>query len=392
MHDTKTQFILITVLLTVFLASAAAAQSDALVWDRFRLRPEIDLSQAYTDNVFLSETDEEGEYITSVLPKFDFDFALAPDNFITLFYNGDFRYYSEYDNFTDSYHLGGLSWELLTKKGSKFEIGTRYQDAAFQPYSPTDRSRDFTQWEAFGNALFRLGAASELGFRYDHASRRMDDSRDEIDDFDIDGVALTFYYRRFPASSFLLEYAYDRGDYEDLGGPSTDSATHTLFGGIRWDPTSRLSGFFKAGYSKTDFEDVPDFSGYAMDVDLTYRFSDITTVILSARRDVSRSTRSERETGDYRITLGGRLSILYRRWEKLLFRVNFEYVNYDFESGNAAEGQREDDFYGAAFLTEYRFLDPFSFYFQYRYRRNDSNLDPVDYTENRVEVGLRFAL
>jgi polysaccharide biosynthesis protein VpsM len=384
--------ILVLVFLPVCWVCSAHAETEGFEWERFRLRPSIALNQVYTDNVFRTNRNERSEYITLILPKIALDLALAPDNAITLFYEGDFRYYRDYDNFRNDHHLSGISWKALTEKGSQFDIGTIYQDDAFQPYSPIDRSSDFTKWDVFGHALIQVGAASEIGLRYDRASRRMDDSRDKSDNFDRDAIAVTFYYKSFPASSLLMEYAYIRQENEDLSGPSTDMKTHTLFGGIRWDATAKLSGLFKAGYSQTDFKEVPDFSGFVMDADLTYRFSEITNFVIGARRAVSRSTRAERETGDYVISTEGRFAILYNKWEKLFLKLELSYTNNDFEARDASARQREDNFFRTAFSSEYRFMEPLSFYFHYDYKRNDSDENTVDYMENRFEAGIKFAL
>jgi hypothetical protein len=60
-----------------------------------------------------------------------------------------------------------------------------------------------------------------------------------------------------------------------------------------------------------------------------------------------------------------------------------DFENHDFRSAIISTDEREDDLYNAGVTASYRFRDWLSFSLGYRYRMNDSNIDPLDYTENR---------
>lgn len=361
-------------------------------WGRFRLTPKLSVAEQYSDNIFLTEKDEEHDYITKISPELSVDFAFAPGSILSLSYEGDFRFYSEFDNFREDHHLGGLSWTGKTSKGSTFELGTKVQDSAFQPYSEEDRAEDFVKWDGFADTLLKLGAFTELGLRYDHTSRRFDRSRNARDEFDRDGITFDIYFPKFPLTALLVEYSYFHQDNNDLGEPSTDMDTHTVFVGARWDPTAKLSGTLKVGYTQTDLEEVNDFSGFATDTDLTYRFSDITTFKLSAKRMLSRSTRAGRETGSYFISTGGTLSATHHRWEPLTVTLDFSYTNNDYRQQGSLEEDREDDLLRAGLSAEYSITGWLSFSLSYKYRRNDSDFETVDYRENRVQAGFSLSI
>jgi len=70
----------------IFLQYSTAFSGDGLKWGRFRFTPELSVSEAYTDNVYLAPTDEQSDYVTTISTKLLIDFALAPMNYITLKY------------------------------------------------------------------------------------------------------------------------------------------------------------------------------------------------------------------------------------------------------------------------------------------------------------------
>lgn len=377
--------IIFHIILIFFVWPSAAFCAEGVEWGRLRLVPKLSVAERYSDNIFLTEKDEQDEYITTISPELSVDLAFAPGNILSLSYEGDFRFYSEFDNLRKDHHQGGLSWTYTMPRGSKFAIGTKVQDSSIQPYSEEDRHKDFVKPEAFANILLKLGAFTDLGLRYDRTSRRFDNPLDEIDEFDRDTITLDMLYKGFPLLPLLFEYNCYHQDNNDLDGPSTDMDTHTVFVGARWDPTARLSGTLKVGYTQTDFEEVPDFSGFATDMDLAYRFSTITTFKLSAYRRAVKSTWAGRETGDYFISSGGSLSATYRT-EPIAIVLDLSYTNNDFQQEASLYEDREDNYFRAGVQGKYLIREWLSFSLGYQYSRNNSNFATVDYIENCVEA------
>ncbi|NVM21039.1 MAG: outer membrane beta-barrel protein [Desulfobacterales bacterium] len=372
-------------IILIFLWCSTGFCAEGVEWGRLRLAPKLSVGEQYSDNVFLTEKNEEDEYITTILPELSLDFAFSPRSILNVGYKADFRIYTEFDNFRKDHHRGGLSWTWTSPKGSEFAIGADAEDSSMQPYSEKDRHKDFVKGEAFVDSLLKVGAFTGLGIRYAHTSRRFDSRLDKIDEYDRDAITLDILYRRFRHLPLLLEYSYYHQDNNDLDEPSTDMDTHTVFIGARWDPTAKLSGTLKVGYTQTDFEEVDDFSGFATDTDLTYRFSDITTFKLRAYRMLVRSTWAGRETGNYFISSGGGLSATYRS-APIAIVLDFSYTNNDFEQKDWWYEEREDNYFRAGVMAEHLLQDWLLLSLSYHYSRNDSNFASVDYRENRVEA------
>jgi len=373
----------------IFLWCSTGFSAEGVDWGLVRFTPKLSVAERYSDNIFLTKKDLKDEYVTAISPELSVDFTLSPSNILGVSYKGDFRLYSESDNFRKDHHQGGLSWTLTMPRGSKFAVGAEVQHSSIQPYSEEDRHKDFVKPEAFAYILLKLWAFTDLGLRYDRTSRKFDSPLDEIDEFDRDTITLDILFKGFPLLPLLFEYSYYHQDNNDLGGLSTDMDTHTVFVGARWDPTARLSGTLKVGYTHTDFEEVADFSGFATDTDLAYRFSDTTTFKLSAYRRVVRSTWAGRETGDYFISSGGSLSATYRT-EPIAIVLDFSYTNNDFQQEASWSDDREDNYFRAGVQGKYLMREWLSFSLGYQYSQNDSNFATVDYKENRVEA--KFSL
>jgi len=385
-------FLSLSQVLAVVLFCSTAYSSEGLEWGHFRVRPALSLSELYTDNVYQDHTDVRSDYITTLAPKLSLDFAFAVKNYITAQYEGEFRYYKNADNFNKDTHHAGLFWTWETPKGSTLKLGARADFDSIQPYSATDRHKDFVEEEVFAETLLKVSAITDLGLRYGHLSQNFRNPLDAINEFDRDTVTLSILYRRFSNEAFLLEYTYYFQNNNDLSGPSTDMNSHIIYLGSQWDPTAKLSGTLKMGYYLTKLEAGDNSDGFAMEADLTYRFSEITQFKAIAFRRLVRSSIAARETGDFYVSTGGSLSAYYSKWDPLNLRMGFFYTGNRFSQGDTQFSERKDSFYSAAIEAKHAFRERLVFLLRYEYRLNNSNISAFEYSENRGEARISFAL
>lgn len=227
--------------------------AEGIKWNRIKLSPKVSASERYTNNAFLSPGDKREEFITTISPGISVELALSTNNILSLRYDGDFKYYRNFDNFKKDSHRTGLVWKRAAPGGSRYEFGGNANYDSVQPYSIKDRHKDFVSRTLFLNTLLKLGAFTEMGLRYDHLSRRIENPLDTIDEFDSNTMTMGMMYRRSSATVPLIEYTYSHQNNNDISGTSTDMDTHTLFLGVQWDPASRLYGNLKGGYTMTNF-------------------------------------------------------------------------------------------------------------------------------------------
>ncbi len=372
----------LSVLIVLWCTTEIAAQG--VEWRRFRVLPKISISQSYTDNALLTNKDERSEFITTISPALFFDFAFAPRNFISLSYEGDFRFPKEFDNFKRDIHQSGLSWQWTSPKGSKVLVGGNMLFDSIQPFSDVERSKDFVTSGAFVDTLFKLWPKTELGLKYDFLSRSFEDSQFKEDDFDSNTIALSIFYKLFTETAVFLQYSYNQQNNPE--DPARDTDANIVYIGARWDPTAKLSGVLKLGYRKTDIRGGDD-TGFDTDTDLAYKFSDITEFRLIAFHRFVTSTRVDRRErdSDFFISRGGSLSVTYRKWEPLTLSTDFFYRNNDFED-------RQDNFFQAGLKAKYSLRGWLSISLSYQYNQNDSNDESQAYKENRMEALLSLSI
>lgn len=366
--------------------------AEGLKWGRLKISPEISLSETYSDNIYQDFTNERDDTITTISPKVSIDLAFAPRNYLTLRLESDFRSYAHSNNFKKEIYRTNLFWTLSTHKGSKLKIGTKADFNSIQPYSEMDDHKDYEDKEAYADILLPLEAFAEAGIIYSHLSERFKDPLFAIDEFDRDSITLKIAYKRLPVVAPLLEYTFYHQDNNDVIGSSTDFNTNIFLIGAQWEPTAKLSGFFKGGYYKSEFKNGEGSSGLAMDVDLIYRFSDVTHFKVNAFRRLATSTRAARDTGDFYVSTGGYISVFYFRWDPLMMNIDLTYRNNKFEQEDVLRENRKDDFFGIGIRVKYSPRKWLSFGLTYHYERNDTNFKPADYGENRVQASVNFTL
>lgn len=355
---------------------------------RFRVMPKLNLLAGYSDNVYLVEDEEVDDIYTMILPEISFDIAVAPKNYLSLKYSGYFINFDEVDNFDENHNLGELSWHSETARGSIFSAGTSIDDNSIQPFSEVDTNKEYKLYRAFVDLLLMAGSMTEIGAGYERLSRRFDEERFEIDDYDRNRYDISLLYKKSEKFPLLLEYRFVQQDNNDPDRPtSTDYDTHTIFIGSRWRPKGKLSGAFRIGYIDANFDSdtIEDFEGIAADIDMIYNITEITSFRLIAEGDVRPITSASRDTGNYYTLYGTEIILTYHKWERIITELSYIYRHRDYEGGAV---DRVDRYHDAGILLRYLLSETVSFSLGYHYRNNNSDLDSVDYTENMAEIGF----
>ncbi|RJQ68921.1 MAG: hypothetical protein C4519_22150 [Desulfobacteraceae bacterium] len=377
----------------------ASIHAEGLEYGRFRISPKLAVVERYSDNIYLEPGEEEDDFYTEIIPEITLDFAIAPRNYISLKYVGNFFRFSDADNFDSQYHLGEASWTVETAKGSRFAAGASTSDTSVQPYSPIESAKDYRVNRIFAETILVAGQVTEFGLQAERLSRRFDDVSNEVDDYDRNQVDASIVYRRSEIFPLLLQYRFIRQDNEDLPQAGLDPFnrdydTHSVFTGARWRPAGKLSGALRIGYTWSDFENdaIDEFSGLGMDIDLLYRFSPITRFNLIGRRNVLPTTIAERDTGTYYVLTSGGVRLTLQRWSKIITTLSYFYHHRDFQSGLAPAEDRVDREHVAALNIEWAIQRWISIILGYQYRNNDSDLPTVDYKENLVQLGVHLSI
>lgn len=371
-----------------------AIAGDGIEWGHFRFIPSLTVSESYSDNIYLASKNETEDYVTTLTPELTLDAAIVPRNYFSLKYHGDFLSYSETDNFKEDHHLGSLSFNGETAKGSHFIAGISMQDTAIQPFSEQERSKDYTLQHAYVDVLAKLGKVTEIGTQYSRQDREFDEQQFLDDDFIRNTWDFHLLYTRSSIWPLLIQYRYESQDNNDLGTINSDFHTYTLFLGARWQSDKKFSGVFRVGYKKAEFDrsGADDYYGYAADTIITYAFSEFTKFTHIAQSTIGSPTRSARESGEYYINKRVGLSITHRRWERITSQLDFLYNNRNYREIQSSDSVRNDDYYRIGLSISYAMRNWITFSLGYRFQENSSDIDDEDYSENQIKLGIALSL
>lgn len=374
--------------------NSTAIAGDGVEWGRFRLLPELTVSENYSDNLYLANENETEDYFTAITPELSLDVAVAPKSYFSLKYRGDFLSYLDADNFREDHHYSSLSFNSETAKGSHLIAGVSSQVTAVQPFSQQEQSKDYTLQSAYLDLLAKLGKVTDIGTQYSRQDREFDEQEFFDDDYSRDTWDLEAVYTRSSIWPLLMQYRYVRQDNNDLDEIDSDFQTHTVFLGGRWRADKKFSGVFRVGYKWAEFDQsgADDYNGYAADTNITYAYSEFTQFTHTAQSTIGSPTRSARESGEYYVNNSVGLIITHRRWQRITTRLNFLYRNRNYKEIQSSESIREDDYYRAGLSIGYTMRSWITFSLDYRYQENTSDIEDEDYSENLIKFSIALSL
>ena len=370
-------------LILVFTLTPSIILAKGFEWWRFRLRPTISFSEKYTDNIYKDHNDRREDFVSFINPILALDFALAPRNYITLAYKGDYEFHVHYHNFRKFMHTSSLLWNWQSPRGSKILAGTIYTDKAYQAYSPKENYRNYIQRDYFFKSLWRIG--ENLGFHFTYGKRtlRFDSKRYTYDEYDANYLILRTDYYYFPFTAFLIEYDRLDQNNKDVFTISTDYIAHRILAGFtRTSDTAKLQGSFKIGYLFVDMEAGDNLSEWSIDSDLKYRLTNFISLFWKASRIVAPAIRADRDSGDYSLTTRFSFRARYQRNNKFSSEISFAYINKKYKFASNNKTVREDDAYKFRTALYYYPRRWITVSLEYSYYQNDSDYKTTDYKEN----------
>ncbi len=383
-----------------------------------RIHPYAKASMGYTDNIFKESRSEKGSMIYTVEPGILFQLPILT-HFIQLNYHCRIerseRFHQEYD--TEDHFLDGfinLNFGRLA-----IALTDRWQRATNPPDYQGDIRDQYYQNQFTGEVSYKLARRYKIRVFYTNEFRNYGNYRarpgaydPELDNYWKNEYGFTFYYRIFPLTSVLIEYAFTDINNKDLDlAFDTDSENHRVWVGVKWEPTAKITGVIKGGFTRRDYDDdaVDDWDGFGLKVNTTYNFSSFTKFSVQAFRepiDTTVTTESVRITptgrrivssgdyGTYYISTGVQFSVeqKFPAIHGLSARLYFSYTNDDYQEKGIFKEERDDDRYRYGIDVKYNPRKWFSAEVGYYYLTNESNFDWEDYRENMViaHISLTF--
>ncbi|MBI5115660.1 outer membrane beta-barrel protein [Candidatus Poribacteria bacterium] len=355
-----------------------------------RIFPGMAFSEKYTDNFFLTPSDEKDNFLSILSPSLALQLPIQR-NTLQAEYRADVIRLGQFERYNTDEHYAQALANLRFGRGLTLKVGDTFRRSSTPPDFPGDTREEFNFNTTAVEAAYAFGTRYTAKAAYAHSVKDFDSSRAEIDNYSEDAASGTLYYRFLPKTWALVEYYFSHVDNTDEGNFSTDNDNHRLWLGLTWEPTAKLRGTAKGGYIRRDYDDISnDHNSFGMQANLQYSLTSRTTLDFSASRELiqTEATRGEQPFGVDYFRTGGAALLRHKLTGKIYGVVEAAFFNDDYTDPDVTGREREDDRLSFGLGIDYYFKQWLGLTMRYRIINNDSNKSSEDYTENQVFLSL----
>ncbi len=380
--------------------AAVALEPANLQWGPVYLTPTLDLETFYTDNLWLTDSNEKDTWATVITPRVQAWMQNGPSDYSLGFQARDSSYHSSGDddytdyttnldihqefNVRNALNLFGEYYDGHEERGTGFIEGelSLITDRPVE-YERTTFGGDYTYGSTAGRGRINLAARS-AEFQYQNFrefTRFYDRTEDTLDG--------TFFWKVAPRTDALMEVRaidndYDQRDPADPAGTLSNDEMNYLLG-VAWEATARTSGHIKLGMYDREYDSSArnDEDGFLWEVGVEWTPRTYARVELNTRRFYQATNGLGDGINTREATLGWN-----HAWnERSRTRLSWDFARDDYEGSD-----RNDDTYGIEARYDYAFRRWVDLGVGYRYEDRDSGLDFYDYDENLFFLEARLSL
>jgi hypothetical protein len=362
------------------------------------LAPFLEYDGIYRTNVLHTFTDKKSDFVHAVNPGLRLELPLAQRHKISLGYLGNYFIFSRLSNLSHYDHNVRADALLNFRGGLTLNLVNAFRAATEEPSAENSRKRPYYRYTPYVQATYRFADKWRVQGFYQFDLLNFKDNLDRSNDYREQGGGLTFFYKFWPKTSALVQYIITSRTFPDSSGD--DSIIHTPLIGVTCDPTAKISGTAKFGYSLIEYRQTSPGrnhspNSFVVSVQALYRYSRYTNLSLAFQR----SKQDDVDFGNRPFWNTGVFVAWSHEWTyfKTTSYASFSFVNNSYinNSLDAASGtfKRRDDtviFLGAGIsrpVTRWC-----QFRVDYSYINNSSNFGGLTYNEHRVLTGLQTSL
>lgn len=353
----------------------------------FILHPGLEIEGMHDDNVFLTPSDKQDDFLTTFTPSLNLEIPLNTYHF-EVDYSLNILKYSEYSSQDAENHI--LKGKLDLKfRDFKINVNNNFKDTFERADTEFMERVRYAQNDLKGELSFffpRLETSLRIrNIRHSHY-KQIWSAEDRTENI----YTARVNYRFLPKTSFLMEYNQGEIKYDTvLINPESDYREGMV--GIMGKLTGKCESTIKVGYQSRKYKDIldpPNFNTIVTDINLKERFNSRNTLNLSFLRKAMESTFAP--NAYYQMNKAW-LKYEYKLNKKLFSEVvcSYQLNQYPEETtlGTMSE-EREDVLTTTGINMKYKFLKWLFLNIGYHHEERDSNFDDFDYRDNRTSINL----
>jgi hypothetical protein len=416
----KKIFLMITIRL-FFVTSISLFPMISLAEYSYELIPRISVSQVYEDNIYLDNTDEESDYLTTISPGINMTIS-SLNKSLSIDYAPTWVWYNKEDQNDTVRHFGTVTFGQDLTQHLRFDLTDTYLKSE-EPLEMTEevegvRTTRNTYQRNTGRASvsYQFGPENALTLGYGHSLLKNEDPA--LDDGTIQSPFSSITYWFDIKNGLELDYGLDKANFSgdddaEVGDDYTGHAT-----GIRYIHrfTPYTRGSTRYNLTTRNFEEDEDYKVHEGALGFEHSFSPNLSLFLEGGVFTLKNERSDDETGyscDASLvkgfergsfTIGGRSG-----WDEAYLEAERRGFTKYWNANTRLEYrlmERLDSYAGGSFRrdrnTENRewetwrgncglrleFLRWFSLSLDYSHAERDDDVDTEDYRANRVMLLL----
>jgi hypothetical protein len=400
--------------------------SPTLVSARWSLTPRLYVEEQYDDNIFLTEINEQDDFITTISPGVNLEYQ-TPTEIIDLDYEFRRSYYKDFSELDFSGHRGRA--EARKDFGPRFgagirEVFIRSEDPieltgvpTFErPSIRTGRRNKYTRnivepevtLNFYENRSIRVGYRNHilrnkaediadfdenainalLIFRFDiHNGIEVDYEHIDLDydptdppqatrDFDGDLIRGRYTHYFNPRTSAFFEHRYYQKDLDEESPGFVDYNVHDPRVGISYDLYENTSLTASAGYAFRNVDKADDEETFSAELNVSSQYKRLGAEVYGETgfQDDFRSAEVLGFNEFWRVGFDGSYQLLRRLWAEA-----FLYVERD----RFVDLERKDTISHIRGRLRYQPLRWLFLSLEYRYNERDSNIPFESFRDNR---------
>ncbi|MDY6903920.1 MAG: outer membrane beta-barrel protein [Thermodesulfobacteriota bacterium] len=393
--------------------------------------PRLSIGTTYTDNLFLTDENEEHDFITTVSPEFNVS-LIGRQSELSLDYLPSYAMYSRFSEYNTLRHTANMNAETRLSRHMHVVINDNFTrteapvtdiDAAMTEVDTTVRQGRHTYYTntAGIDLINEFGRENSLGLGYAHYFIENSDPTLEDSQYHQPSVFLNYWLvpnklgteweaaytkrhfdtsenyndtsgrlriiRQFsPHFDAYLEYIHEWTDYEEDG---IDYQVYNPLMGLTWEKSDHMTLSASAGWFYQDSENGDSESGASGTLSALYDGRRGTAASLTGAAGYDRADGGAENLGFNQFySVSGRINQSFGR--RLSGNLS---ASYQINTYKEVQPERDDALYQAGTGLTFQALSWMTVALSYTYRMLDSDVEQNDYTENRglitISVGPR---
>jgi polysaccharide biosynthesis protein VpsM len=382
--------------------NAAATDSLARGWQTHRLgalrvTPFLGYDAIYCSNLFQTPNNKKADFANTISPGIRLELPVAQQHRLSLGYFANAFLYSRYGS-QSHYDQNFNADAALNFPKMDVRFGSALRLATEQANTQIQQQRQYNRITPYFAAGYKFADVWRIEGTYQFDTLLFPKKDNQVDNYQDHLMTWSLFYKFWPKTAAFVQYSVDFRTHPNY--PLNDNVTHFPSLGLQWDPTAKISGSVKVGYTVADYnhntiERGNSTGGVAFSAQTIYKFSRYTNVALVAQRSIQENA-DNLNNGYYNSGLFLTVNHLFHYFQVSSYAAfafyHNNYVGDTFNSGTGEFQHRVDNIVSAGVGLSRPVTNWLRLRLDYLYTNQSSNFSGLSYNQHFVSFGAQTSL